>query len=180
MSDKDIEIFLKDLEDSEFGMSGLKYEEKIDGKINLINYASKIRNLKYLEKDLKLINIIEENKRVGISFHLSSKGREVLRKGNWIKYSKDKTTEKKEIKKRKNMLFYIGFFIPLIATIISLLAVIDTRMARNETKEQKERIIQLEKSIKKDRKLLMRRIDSFSLKYHKDIRILNEKIEKKK
>jgi hypothetical protein len=89
MTDKDIEIFLKDLEDSEFGMSGLKYEEKIDGKINLINYASKIRNLKYLEKDLKLINIIEENKRVGISFHLSSKGREVLRKGNWVKYKND-------------------------------------------------------------------------------------------
>ena len=117
---------------------------------------------------------------MGITFYLSSKGREVLRKGNWIKYSKDKTTEKKERKKRKNMLFYIGFFIPLIATTISLLAVIDTRMARNETKEQKERIIQLEKSIKKDRKLLMRSIDSFSLKYHKDTSILNEKIEKKK
>jgi hypothetical protein len=46
MSDKEIEICLKDLEDSEFGMRGLKYEEKIEGKINRINYASKIRNLK--------------------------------------------------------------------------------------------------------------------------------------
>jgi hypothetical protein len=180
MTDKDIEIFLKDLEDSEFGMRGLKYEEKIEGRINLINYTSKIRNLKYLEKDLKLINIIEENERVGISFYLSSKGRDVLRKGNWIKYSRDKIKEKKESKKRKNMLFYIGVFIPLIATIVSLLAVIDTRMARGETTEQKERIIQLEKSIKRDKILLMRKIDSFSLKYYKDIRILNEKIEKKK
>ena len=180
MTDKEIEIYLKDLEDSEFGMRGLKYEEKIEGKINRINYASKIRNLKYLEKDLRLINIIEENKEVGVAFHLSSRGRKVLKKGNWIKYSEYKTKEKQERKKRGNMLFYAGVFIPLIATIISLLAVIDTRMARNETKEQKDRIIQLEKSIKKGRKLLMRRIDSFSLKYHKDIRILNKKIEKKK
>ena len=37
MTDKDIEICLKDLEDSEFGMRGLQYDEKIEGRINLIN-----------------------------------------------------------------------------------------------------------------------------------------------
>ena len=168
MTDKDIEICLKDLEDSEFGMTGFKKKPNVFGH-ELTVYAQEYRNLKYLQNDLKLIHILEEKDEGSILF-LSSKGKEVLEKGNWVKYKNDLKIKDRNNRNMKVISFWFNIIIPVFSIYIAYLA-----LKLNNESMKKELLIELrninQTTIKEEVKSYMEKLSSKK----KDNLILNEK-----
>ena len=131
MTNENVEICLNDLEDSEFGLRGFKHRPKVEG-YELTRYIQEYRNLKYLQNDLKLIHILDEKEQGSIYF-LSSKGKEVLNKGNWIKYCKDIESEKKSKKMREIFAFWFNILAPMFTLYLAYLAITyDTKSMKEE------------------------------------------------
>jgi hypothetical protein len=182
-SEKDIDNLLSEIKETDFYEVSKKFPKinKDSGKDVIKHFFRmfKLKKIQYLKEDLKLIRIIFQTENL-IIYSLTKKGKEVVEYGGWGEYSKNKKIQKKTKEKRSTNLYYTNLIIPILSTTIALIAVIYNKVDSRKITEQKEYIIQLEKSIEKDRNVLMNNIDSLSLKYHKDIRILYEKIEKKK
>jgi hypothetical protein len=89
---------------------------------------------------------------------------------------------------KKNLIFWSGTLTPIIAVIIALVSVIDNRIERRESfKNTEKRITKLQElnkvaknKLEKKIFLLTNKIDSVHLNHLENIRVLEEKIEKKK
>jgi hypothetical protein len=134
MKDEHIEICLKDLEDSEFGMRVFKHKPDVVGN-ELTVYLQEYRNLRYLENDLKLIHILEERPNIGGIYFLTSKGKEILKKGNWIKYCGLIEKEKRNKKQRDIVAFWFSIALPILSIFVAYLAL------KNDNKSMKEEVL---------------------------------------
>jgi hypothetical protein len=89
---------------------------------------------------------------------------------------------------RKEIKFWGGILIPIIATFIALLSVIDNKINRKESIEILEKNITKNQELTKAKHkvlegkifLLTQKIDSVHLNHLENIRVLEKKIEKKK
>lgn len=135
MTDKEIDDFLKDLSQQPHFTLYLKLKTNISEHSALLNEFNKRRRVIHITEELKLIKQIFENPESEIKlFTFTEKGRNVIRKGGWIKYCKrrDELENKKILKENYDLKISafqaknprLPYFISICGLVISMLAVI--------------------------------------------------------
>jgi hypothetical protein len=102
MKDKDVDEYLKELENKKYPFSGFKgfSNFKWDKDDELLDKFNEYIDYKYLSEELKLIKKIEKTDTEILFFIFTKKGRKVMRLGGWLKYldRKEEIEKKNELK----------------------------------------------------------------------------------
>ena len=102
MKDKDVDEYLKELENQKYPFSGFKGfgNFKWNKDEELLDKFNEYIDYKYLSEELKLIKKIEKTDIEILFFIFTKKGRKVMRLGGWLKYldRKEEIEKKNELK----------------------------------------------------------------------------------
>ena len=102
MKDKDVDEYLKELENKKYPFSGFKgfSNFKWNKDEELLDKFNEYIDYKYLSEELKLIKKIEKTDIEILFFIFTKKGRKVMRLGGWLKYldRKEEIEKKNELK----------------------------------------------------------------------------------
>ena len=102
MKDKDVDEYLKELENKKYPFSGFKgfSNFKWNKDEELLDKFNEFFDYKYLSEELKLIKKKEKTDTEILFFIFTKKGRKVMRLGGWLKYldRKEEIEKKNELK----------------------------------------------------------------------------------
>lgn len=156
---KTLDKLLSNVAEDDLYRHKIKLRNDNDG---LVNDLMERKNLLYLKDDLKLIKQLFKGEEE-IVYCLTKKGNEVIKEGGWNNYYEKQKKIKRNSKRRRLALFWVGVIIPVIAVTISLITVIFAETEREKTVELQERMSKLESELLKDKTPSMPKTDSLYL-----------------
>lgn len=148
MKDKDIDDLLKYIYGNENQIFPyiLNIEDEVNKDKNILEYYKEIIEFEYLEFDLDLLNKkeLDENH---IIYFLTSKSREIIRNGGWLKYielknEKENRIIRKEIAELKIAEFQsrnpkLPYYISISGVIISFISLVISCNPENKPSQDK-------------------------------------------
>lgn len=158
MTDKEVDDFLKELEESKYKVS--TFNREIDNsnfdanKVAMTMFKS--FNISYLVDELKIIRFVQNIDDFEL-YSLTKKGRKVIRLGGWLNYIKRQDEIEKRIERKENAEIKLTefkvktgmfpYYVAFASFILSTISII--KSCNNEkTREQQSQEIQLNKKEK--------------------------------
>jgi hypothetical protein len=158
MKDKDVDEYLKELENKKYPFSGFKgfSNFKWDEDDELLDKFNEYIDYKYLSEELKLIKKIEKTDTEILFFIFTKKGRKVMRLGGWLKYldRKEEIEKKNELKEDYELKIVefqaknprLPYYIAIGSFIIAILSFINSCNSEKQKPQYKSEKIEHKKA----------------------------------